>query len=111
MKLRTITILAAVTTGVASLQAASAQENWDLHCAKCHAADGSGATKIGQKLKLKDYTKQETQAAFSDAEALAAIRDGIKDASGRTTMNPYTEKLAADEMEALVAFVRGLAKQ
>ena len=90
--------------------AATAQENWDAHCAKCHAADGTGSTKIGTKLKLKDYSKAEAQAAFTDAEALAAIKDGVKDAAGKFTMNPYGEKLTAEEMQALVPFVRALKK-
>lgn len=110
MKLRTTVLLSVAAMGTVSLFAASAQENWDLHCAKCHAADGSGSTKIGQKLKLKDYSKKENQAAFTDAEALTAIRDGVKDAAGKVTMNPYSEKLTAEEIQELVSHVRGLAK-
>ena len=111
MKLIAVTLLMTGALGLVSAAgAATAQENWDLHCAKCHAADGSGSTKIGQKLKLKDYSKKENQAAFTDAQALEAIRDGVKDAAGKTTMNPYAEKLSTEEMQALVTFVRGLAK-
>jgi cytochrome c553 len=111
MKPTTTALLALSIVGLAtSLGAATPQENWDLHCAKCHSADGSGSTKIGQKLKLKDYSKKDLQAAFTDAEALAAIRDGVKDPSGKVVMNPYAEKLTAEEMQALVGFVRGLAK-
>lgn len=111
MKLLSTTLLVGasfVLTSAAS--AATAQENWDLHCAKCHSADGSGSTKTGQKLKLKDYSKAENQALFTDAQALAAVRDGVKDAAGKMTMNPYSEKLTAEEMQALVPFVRGLKK-
>ncbi|MFT3829952.1 MAG: cytochrome c [Opitutaceae bacterium] len=111
MKLTSTVLLGFSLCGlVASLGAATPQENWDLHCAKCHAADGSGNTKIGQKLKLKDYSKKEAQQAFTDEEALAVIRDGKKDAAGKMAMNPYAEKLSAEEMQALVAFVRTLAK-
>lgn len=110
MKLRN-TLLVTTTLALAAVaSAATAQENWDLHCAKCHAADGSGSTKIGIKLKLKDYTKAELQAAFTDAEALDAIRDGVKNEAGKMTMNPYAEKLTPEEMQALVPFVRGLKK-
>ena len=106
-----LTLLTAASLSLAaSANAASAKENWDLHCAKCHAPDGSGNTKVGQRLKLKDYSKPELQAAFTDAEALAAIRDGIKDASGRFTMNPYAEKLSPAEIDELVPFVRSLKK-
>ena len=111
MKLLATTLLVGSALALAgTASAATAQENWDLHCAKCHAADGSGSTKIGQKLKLKDYSKAENQALFTDAQALAAIRDGVKDAAGKMTMNPYSEKLSAEEMQALVPFVRTLKK-
>ena len=30
--------------------AATAADNWDNNCAKCHGADGSGNTRIGKKL-------------------------------------------------------------
>ena len=110
MKLHTTLLAGAALCLATAASAATAQEIWDLHCAKCHAADGSGSTKTGQKLKLKDYTKAELQAAFTDAEALAAIRDGVKNEAGKMTMNPYAEKLTAEEMQALVAFTRSLKK-
>ncbi len=111
MKLIATALLTSLSLALAaSAGAATAQENWDAHCAKCHAPDGSGATKIGTKLKLKDYTKAENQAAYTDAEATAAIKDGVKDPAGKFTMNPYNEKLSADEIQALVPFVRGLKK-
>jgi cytochrome c553 len=110
-RLATTLLVGAALVLAGSVSAATAQENWDLHCAKCHAADGSGSTKTGQKLKLKDYSKAALQAGFTDAEALNAIRDGVKDAAGKMTMNPYSEKLTAEEMQALVPFVRGLAKK
>lgn len=110
MKLPTSLLLGAALSLATVASAATAQENWDLHCAKCHSADGSGSNKIGQKLKLKDYTKAEAQALFTDAESLAAIRDGVKNEAGKMTMNPYAEKLSAEEMQALVTFVRGLVK-
>lgn len=109
MKLVATTLLAAGAMAFASSgSAATAQENWDLHCAKCHAPDGSGKTKVGQRLHLKDYTMAEYQDKFTDAEAHAAIKDGVKNDAGKFTMNPYAEKLTDDEITALVSFVRGL---
>ncbi len=111
MKLLTTALFATVSLALATAAgAATDKENWDLHCAKCHAADGSGATKIGQRLKLKDYTKADNQALFTDEQSLDAIKNGVKDAAGKFTMNPYSEKLSAEEMQALVPFVRSLKK-
>ena len=110
MQLHTTLLVGAALSLATVASAATAQENWDLHCAKCHSADGSGTTKTGLKLKLKDYTKAEAQALFTDAQALEAIRDGVKNEAGKMTMNPYAEKLTPEEMQALVPFVRGLKK-
>ncbi len=106
----TIFLSAAALALVTSGSAATAQENWDLHCAKCHAPDGSGNTKVGKRLGLKDYTTADEQAKFTDAEAHAAIKDGVKNAAGKFTMNPYTEKLTDAEITDLVTFVRGLKR-
>ena len=49
-------------------------------------------------------------AKFVSPQGTRAIKDGVKDAAGKFTMNPYSEKLSAEEMQALVPFVRGLKK-
>ena len=57
--------------------AATAADNWDNNCAKCHGADGSGNTKMGKKLKLKDYTDAAVQAAMKDEDMFKAIKEGV----------------------------------
>ena len=58
--------------------AADAAANWAQHCASCHGKDGSGSTMMGKKLGVKDYRDAKVQAAFSDAEATRAIKEGVK---------------------------------
>lgn len=87
---------------------ADASENWNKHCASCHAKDGSGNTKMGKKLKVKDYRDAKVQAEFSDDVAMKAIKEGAKDSSGKETMKPFAEKLSDDEAKALVGFLRSL---
>lgn len=94
---------------VPALALADAQANWTKLCARCHAADGSGSTKVGKKLGVKDYTTAEGQ-KFTDEEALKAIVEGVKDDAGKEKMPGYSEKLSEDDSKALVAFVRGLKK-
>jgi cytochrome c553 len=94
----------------ASAEPVAAAENWRKHCQRCHAADGSGSTRIGQRLKLKDYTSAAVQAELTDAEILAATRDGVKDAGGKETMPGYTDKMSAEEIQALVAHIRAMKK-
>lgn len=92
----------------ASAFAATAQENWDNSCAKCHGADGSASGKVGKKLKIKDYTKAESLKDMTDAQLATAILDGVtKD--GKEVMKGFKDELKADDAAALVAFIRGLS--
>ena len=80
---------------------------WTSECAKCHGANGAGDTKMGKKLRIKDYTKAEVQASFTDEEALKAMKEGIKNEAGTVRMKPV-EGLSEEEMKAMVQYVRSL---
>jgi cytochrome c6 len=89
--------------------AADAPALWGQHCASCHGKDGSGSTMMGKKLNVKDYRDAKVQAAFSDAEAERAIKEGVK-TSGKETMKPFGSKLSEADIKALVAYVRSFKK-
>ena len=84
------------------------------NCAKCHGDDGKGATKMGQKLGAKDFTDAKVQADIKDEAAIKAIKEGVKDADGKTKMKAFVTgadtPLSDDDVKALVAYVRGLKK-
>jgi len=92
---------------VLNVSAADAKANWDTLCAKCHGADGKGQTKMGQKLGVKDFTDAKVQAEIKDDAAFKTIKEGKKDADGKTMMKAF-DTLSDDEVKGLVAFVRGL---
>ena len=102
----TITLLIAAPV---SLRAADAKTNWANNCAQCHGASGKGDTKMGKMLNAADLTDPKKQASFTDAQAAAAIRDGVKQ-NGKTAMKAFGGKLSDDEIKALVAYVRTLKK-
>ncbi len=81
-KLLTIIFSGAALTGYA----ADAATNWTESCAKCHGAEGKGDTKMGKKLSIADLTDAKVQAKFTDEQAFKAMKDGLKDESGKTTM-------------------------
>lgn len=95
----------AFAAGTALGHAASASENWDNLCAKCHGADGKGETKIGKKLHVKDYTDAKVQADLKDADMAKAISDGIKD-GGKEKMKSFKGDLSEAEITDLVAHIR-----
>jgi cytochrome c6 len=116
MIMKNIILLAAIL-GLAtalSAKAAEAKETWESQCSKCHGAEGKGDTKIGAKLGCKDFTDAKVQADIKDADALKAIKEGIKDADGKTKMKAFVagadSPLSDDEVKALLAYVRGLKK-
>ena len=88
---------------------ADAAANWSEHCAKCHGDDGKGLTKMGKKLSIADLTDAKIQEKFTDAQAVTAMKEGIKDKAGVLAMKPI-EGLSEAEMSALVPLVRALKK-
>jgi cytochrome c6 len=101
---------AVLAAGAAIALAAPVAENWENHCAKCHGADGKGQTKVGKKLQAKDYTLAADQAKFTDAEAITATADGVKDKAGKERMKGYKDELSAQEIKDLVTYVRKFKK-
>ena len=93
--------------GAVALPAADAQAAWKKDCAKCHGDNGDGNTKMGKKLKVKDYTNAEVQAKLTDEVMVKAIKEGVKE-DGKTRMKGYD--LPEDEVQALVKLIRGFKK-
>ncbi len=104
---RLLALAAAVTT--LSAFAADGATNWTDQCAKCHGADGKGETKMGKKLGILDLTDAKVQAGFTDEAAVKAVKEGVKDKSGKLSMKPI-EGLTDDEIKALIPVVRGFKK-
>jgi cytochrome c6 len=102
-------IAAALAFSAGAARAATAAENWDNNCAKCHAADGSGNTKMGKKLHVKDYTDATVQADFKDDALFSAIKDGVT-ADGKERMKAFKADLSDAEIHDLVAYIRQLKK-
>ena len=107
-KLPLALVTSLLVLGVGSAFAAPASEIWTNQCAKCHGADGAGKTKVGQKLKLKDYTDAAVQTAMKDEDMTKAIKTGITE-NGKEKMKAFSDIPDAD-VTALVAYIRQLKK-
>jgi mono/diheme cytochrome c family protein len=79
---------------------------WNKHCAKCHAKDGSASSPIGKKLAIKDYTDPASLAELTDEELFTMTKEGVKG----TKMPGFAKKLSDEEIHALVAYMRAMAK-
>jgi cytochrome c553 len=108
--MKSLLIISVLCLGSAAVcAAADAQANWDQSCAKCHGADGKGETKMGKKLSIRDFTDAKMQAEFTDEQGFKAIKEGLTDKNGKTTMKAI-EGLSDEDMKELVAFVRAFKK-
>jgi len=110
MKRLLLIALATAVAGVFTAGAADAKAIWDKDCAKCHGAEGKGDTKMGQKLKAKDYTDAKVQAEMKDAEMVKAIKEGVKEKGTDKTLMKGFPDLTDDEIKALVKHIRAMKK-
>ena len=101
-------VAALALTATTTLFAADAKENFEKLCSKCHGPDGKGDTKMGKKLEIKDFTDAKYQDSFKDEKATTVIKEGLKDGD-KMKMKAY-EELSADEVKALVAYIRAFKK-
>lgn len=88
-------------------EAMTAGELWKKNCASCHAADGSGDTKAGRKLKVRNLTDAEVKAAFDRERMIGTVRDGVANEAGKQVMKPYAEKLDEADIAKLVDYIIG----
>jgi len=75
-------IIVPITLSFCSLKLLAAQgadpkTNWTNNCVQCHGPDGSAKTSMGKALNAKDLTSAQIQSSFTDAQAAAAIKDGV----------------------------------
>lgn len=98
----------ALAAGTLTLSAADAKANYDSLCAKCHGADGKGATAMGKKTGAKDWSDAKVQAELKDEKLTKAIKEGVKEGD-KTKMKAYSD-LTDDEVKALVAYIRAFKK-
>lgn len=74
------------------------------NCAKCHSQDGRAKSLRGKLSGARDLTDANWQAEVSDERIFNSITNG------RKKMPAFGKKLSSDEINSLVAFVRGLKK-
>ena len=84
-----------------AIYAADGAALYKAKCAMCHGPDGAGQTTMGKNLKLRDLGSEDVQKQ-KDADLVKWIADG------KGKMPAYKGKLTAEEIDALVAFIRTL---
>lgn len=77
---------------------------WEAHCMVCHGPDGRADTEEGRKKKARNLSDARWQATVSDDRLRNSIR------RGRDDMPTFGKKLSDEQIRALVAEVRTLAR-
>src|SRR3954466_13948255 len=100
---RIVLLLAIVAMMLAPLAAFAADGAavYKAKCASCHGPDGKGETSIGKSMKRKSLASADVQKT-TEADLTKVITDG------KGKMPPYKGKPSADEIKALVAYIRTL---
>ncbi len=89
-----------------SVPKASADDSADLFkskCQMCHGADGKG-TPTGTKMGAHDFHSADVQ-KMTDAQLIDTITNG------KNKMPAYKDKLTADQIKGLAAYVKSLGKK
>lgn len=99
--------------GVASARAEPTTEAlWRARCAPCHGVSGRGFNQRAQRMAMGDMTTEAWQIEMTDAHIRDTIRNGLQRVKfgNRQAMRHFKGKLTAAQIDALVGFIRGLAR-
>jgi mono/diheme cytochrome c family protein len=92
-----------ITANSAAEDSASGADVFKTKCVTCHGQDGAG-TAVGKSLKVVDLRSAEVQSK-SDAELTQVISDG------KNNMPGFKGNITDEEIHAVLAHVRTLAKK
>src|SRR2546423_14779970 len=95
----TLAILALMATPLLADATPDGGAIFKAKCAMCHGPDGTGQTAMGKSLKLRSLGSQDVQKQ-TDAELTKIISDG------KGKMAAQKGKLGAEEIKALVGYIR-----
>src|SRR5437867_8051634 len=104
MKLRTLVSLS-LLLGFSAFADDLGQQTWMSRCKGCHGLDGKAQTRIGAAEKIPDFTSAKWQASFADPDIKEVIVDG---SPSNAKMKPFGDKLTAEEVDAVVRYIRTL---
>ena len=77
---------------------------YQKNCASCHGDDGRAKSFRGKLVHARDIASADFQSNNSDEDIVEAIRTGPK------KMPSFAKKLSADQISAVVQYVRTLKK-
>ena len=108
MKKMILAVLALSAFAVRAEVDKKTERTWKSKCASCHGVDGKADTDTGKKAGIPSYADAAFQKSKTDAQLMEAITNGVKTDKGE--MDGFKDKLDGAQIDALVAYIRTLAK-
>ena len=93
---------AAASLGFGQTANNSAASTYKTNCVSCHGRDGRGSA-VGRSLHAADFHSAQVQQQ-SDVQLAAVVADG------RGNMPAFGTRLSKNQIDALVKYIRTLAK-
>jgi mono/diheme cytochrome c family protein len=103
MRFNVFAAVVAVSLSTFSFAQSPGEPVFKKNCLMCHGADGTGKTKMGQKLGAADLTSNDIQ-SLSDEALAQTVRNG------KGKMPAFDKTLSAEEITNVVQYVRTLRK-
>jgi cytochrome c oxidase cbb3-type subunit 3 len=97
--------LALLTLPLAAQEPPKRSALWEANCSVCHGDDGRGQTEEGLKKRARNLSDPKWQESVSDGRLTSSIK------RGHDKMPAFGRKLTDEQVKALVAEIRALAKQ
>ena len=104
-------VLVVALSAASASFAASAQDNWQAYCLRCHGATGEANTPEGQALRARNLADPAFQAQFSNNDLMRNLLAGTVDDSGAPRMPAFKGQITIDEAKDLIAYIRKLQKR
>lgn len=102
--LATLLMLASVSVLSAQQPADSAAAVYARSCARCHGSTGTPSPGMVRLMEVKDFADSTVMATVADSALSRAISEGTGGMPG------YKDRLTADQITALVGYIRTLRR-
>ena len=103
MTLRLLAAMVLLSASALVLAESPGEAVFKKNCVMCHGADGTGKTKMGQKVGAADLSSNDIQ-SLSDEALAQTVRNG------KGKMPNFDKTLSPDEINQVIQHVRTLRK-
>ena len=102
MKRNLFGIALGLVIGISPAALADGAKTYTAKCANCHGKDGKGETAMGKKKGAKDLGTSK----MTVEEIVKVVTEGKANKEGKPASPAFKDKLSAEEISAVAAYVK-----